>query len=95
LVVTENALVCLGYVAFLHSQDPAHLAKLLNSLPLTGEDEAKEMHGLLFKQMIKGNFCNCKDACVNAVLRIQDASQNNNDIVDEADKDLMAQASKL
>lgn len=48
LGVTENALVCLGYVSLLHSKDASHVTKFVESLPLKGEDEAKEAHGFLF-----------------------------------------------
>ena len=49
LAVTENAIVSLGYLAFLHSKDAGHVNKFVSALPLKGEEEGQEAHLFLFQ----------------------------------------------
>lgn len=95
LAVTENAVVCLGYVSLLHSKDPAHVTKFCSALPLKGEDEAKEAHGFLLKQVVGGNFCNSQDAMKQAVKSIATAVQTDATLLDETDAALLTQALSL
>lgn len=95
LAVTENALITLGFVSLLQSKDAAHVTKFCESLPLKGEDEAKEAHALLFNQMIAGNFCGAKDQMSKAVLAIKQAVEHNSELIEESDVALMNQAAQL
>jgi hypothetical protein len=95
LAVTENAIITLGFVSLYHSKDVAHVTKFLESMPLKGEDEAKEAHSLLFNQMIAGNFCGLQDQMKNTVLAIKVAYEQNNELIEESDVALMNQAAQL
>lgn len=90
--MTENAVVCLGYVAMLHSKDATHVSKFCSALPLTGEDEAKEAHGFLLKQVTSGNLCGSQDALKQAVQKINAAFQTNPELLEESDTGLLTQA---
>lgn len=54
-IVTENAICTLSKISLLHSHDAAQVNKFLSALPLTGDDEAQEVHQFLFEQVLQNN----------------------------------------
>lgn len=73
ICVTENAYCTLSKLAFLHTNDSAHVEKFLAALPLTGDEEAQEAHQFLFEQVLQNNALlmgTCKGNMQAAVLRI-------------------------
>lgn len=85
-VVTENALITLGKLALLHTQDAAQADRFLSSLPMTCVEEAQEAHEFLFTQVLAGNALlsgACKPAVVRAVTAIRDAHAQNGELLTE------------
>lgn len=86
LVVTENALITLGKLALLHTQDAAQAERFVSSLPLTNSEEAQEAHDFLFTQVLAGNALlsgACKPAVVTAVTAIKAAHAQNEELLTE------------
>ena len=52
LVVTENAVISLGFMAVFQTQDQADVTAFLTRLPLEGEDEAREAYEFVIEQTI-------------------------------------------
>jgi len=94
LLVTENALITLGKVALLHTQDAAQADKFLGSLPLKNAEEAQEAHGFLFTQVLAGNSLlsgACKPAVIKAVTEIRAAYSQNEELLAEEGVEQMNQ----
>ena len=95
IAVTENAIVTLGYVSFLHSQDASHVTKFVSALPLKGDEEAQEAHLFLFKQILAKNFCNSQDSMTKAVLAIKEAHASNPDLLTDEGVNSMNQVLQM
>jgi hypothetical protein len=84
--VTENALITLGKLALLHTQDAAQAEKFLSTLPLTSAEEAQEAHEFLFSQILASNALlsgACKPSVIKAVTAIRDAHAQNEELLTE------------
>ena len=90
--VTENCYVTLARLSLLHTQDAAHINQFLSALPLKGEDEAQEAHEFLFEQVLANNSVlmgPCKEVMQQAVIRIQTAHKENENLLTETGAELM------
>tara|TARA_B110000285_G_C15038753_1_gene570703 strand:- start:135 stop:434 length:300 start_codon:yes stop_codon:yes gene_type:complete len=90
--VTENALITLGKLALLHTQDVAQADRFVTSLPLTSAAEAQEAHEFLFTQVMAGNALlsgACKPVVVKAVAAIRDAHTQDGELLTEEGVELM------
>lgn len=86
MVVSENAVITLGKLALLHTQDAAQAGKFLSMLPLSSAEEAQEAHEFLFNQILASNGLlsgACKPAVIKAVSAIRDAHAQDGELLTE------------
>ena len=87
LPVFENTIITLGTLAVMQSKDEAQVTKFMQSLPLKGEEEAREAHDLLLQGVVNGEACLVSNANLKeTVQRIHAAAEANHELLSEDGK---------